>query len=148
MGVDGSVVMSESPNYNQIYKEQSSPLNWEEYAQGDHPFVVRAPDQVFNKFWEKPKPWTRPKPYLDVKKGAADTRESKAAENWILPVVLSRPPHAPHLENFFTAVRTKNPAMLNCHVDEAFRTCVTVLKCYESMKTGAKYIFKPEDFTA
>lgn len=146
MGIDGSVVFSESPTYNQIYREPNAP-SWEEYATGDNPMVIRSPDQVYNKFWEKPKPWTRPKSWLDVKKGAADARESKALENWILPVILSRPPHAPHLENFFTAVRTKNPAILTCHVEEAFRTCVTVLKCYEAMETGNKYVFKPEDFT-
>lgn len=146
MGINGSVAFSESPTYNQIYREPNAP-SWEPFAEGDHPMVMRSPDQVYNKFWEKPKPWTRPKPWLDVKKGAADARESKALENWILPVVLTRPPHAPHLENFFSAVRAKNPAMLTCNVEEAYRTCVTVLKCYEAMKTGTKYVFKPEDFT-
>ncbi len=145
MGIDGSVTFSESPTYNQIYREPNAP-SWEQYAQGPNPLVIRASEQVHNKFWEKPKPWTRGKSWMDVKKGAADARESKALESWVLPIVLSRPPHAPHLENFFTAVRTKNPAMLTCTVEEAFRTCVTVLKCYESMQTGAKYVFKPEDF--
>ena len=146
MGIDGSVTISESPTYNQIYREPNA-TSWEQYAQGSNPLVIRSPDQVYNKFWEKPKPWTRPKGWMDVKKGAADTRESKALESWVLPVILTRPPHAPHLENFFTSVRKKDPGMLNCKVEEAYRACVTVLKCYESMKTGAKYVFKPEDFT-
>ncbi len=145
MGINGSVAFSESPTYNQIYREPNAE-SWEPFSEGDHPLVVRAPDQVYNKFWEKPKPWTRPKSWLDVKRGAADVRESKALESWILPVVLTRPPHAPHLENFFTAVRKKDSSLLTCPVEEAYRACVTVLKCYESMQTGAKYVFKPEDF--
>ena len=146
MGVDGSVTISESPTYNQIYREPNA-ASWEQFAQGPSPFVIRSPDQVYNKFWEKPKPWTRPKSWMDVKKGAADSRESKALESWILPVILTRPPHAPHLENFFTSVRRKDPSLLNCNVEEAYRACVTVLKCNESIRTGAKYVFKPEDFT-
>jgi hypothetical protein len=35
---------------------------------------------------------------------------------------------------------------LNCNVVEAYKGCVTVLKAYESIKTGQKYIFTPEDF--
>jgi len=146
MGIDGSVTISENPTYNQIYREPNAP-EWEQFSQGPNPYVVRSPDQVYNKFWEKPKPWTRPKMWMDVKKGAADARESKALESWILPVILTRPPHAPHLDNFFAAVRKKDPSILTCNVEDAFRACVTVLKCYESMQTGCKYVFKPDDFT-
>jgi hypothetical protein len=35
---------------------------------------------------------------------------------------------------------------LTCNVVEAYKGCVTVLKAYESIKTGQKYIFTPEDF--
>lgn len=143
MGVDGTAVISEVQSYNQIYREPSAP-SWDAHAEGDAPLLMRSPASTFNKFWEKPKPWTRPKSWLDVKKGVVG--ESKAIEIWELPIVLTRPPHAPHLENFFTAVRRKDPGMLNCNVEEAFRSCVTVLKCYESMQTGSKYVFKPEDF--
>jgi hypothetical protein len=51
------------------------------------------------------------------------------------------------LANFFEAARKKDPTNLNCPVEDAFRSCVTVLKCYESIKSGQKYVFTPEDFT-
>ncbi len=78
----------------------------------------------------------------------ADVRESKALSQWELNVRLARKPHSPHIQNFIEAVQTKNPAHLTCNVEEAFRACVTVLKAYESIASGAKYVFKPEDFQA
>lgn len=146
MGVDGSAVISEQASINQIYKEPGSMLNWNQFAEGDHPVLARTSESVYHKVWEKPKPWTRPDSWLDVP--TTDSRVSKGLEAWELGVRMTGAFHAPHLDNFFTAARKKDPSLLNCPVDDAFRTCVTVLKCYESIKSGAKYVFKPEDFVA
>jgi predicted dehydrogenase len=143
MGVDGSVTISESPTYNTIYKEPSSTKFWDVLAEGDNPVLARSGLSVHHKIWEKPKPWWRKPNWMDVK---SDSRESKALEAWELGVTLSRFPHAPHLENFFDCARSKNPAELNCNVEDAYRSCVTVLKCNDSIKTGSKYVFTPEDF--
>ena len=62
-------------------------------------------------------------------------------------MVLDVYPHTPHVKNFIEAVQTKNPEHLTCNVMEAFQSCVTVLMAYESMRTGGKVMFKPEDFT-
>ena len=143
MGDEGSVVVSESPTVNQIYREPNAE-SWIKYSEGDKAFLARSAASVHNKWWEKPKPWFRAASWMDVK---ADSRESKALEAYELGVTLSRKPHSPHLENFFNCARKKDPEGLNCPVEEAFKSCVTVLKVYESIKSGAKYEFKPEDFT-
>lgn len=146
MGIDGTVLISESPTYNSIYREPNATQKWEPLAEGANPVLAHASESVFNKFWEKPKPWTRPKSWLDIKSGK-DARESKALTAWELGATTNgRLPHSFHLENFFDCARKKDPSGLNCPVEDAFRSCVTVLKCYESMKSGAKYVFKPEDF--
>lgn len=148
MGVNGTAVISEVQSYNQLYRETHA-TSWDGHADsvnGELELLVRSPASTFHTFWEKPKPWTRnngKRSWLDVKGVVA---ESKAPEVWEIPFYDVPAPHAPHLQNFFTAVRQKNPAILTCPVDMAFRSCVTVLKCYESMKTGSKYVFQPSDF--
>ncbi|MBL9113801.1 MAG: Gfo/Idh/MocA family oxidoreductase [Verrucomicrobiaceae bacterium] len=144
MGVDGSAVISEQASINQVYKEPNSTKNWNDFANGDNPVLARSRDAVYHKVWEKPKPWTRPDSWMDVPK--TDSRVSKGLETWELGATMAGAFHAPHLDNFFKAARKKDPSILTCPVDDAFRTCVTVLKCYESMASGAKYVFKPEDF--
>jgi predicted dehydrogenase len=145
MGVEGSAVINEPGTSNQVYREPNAPA-WDQYAAGEGAALSKTPPAVvFNKFWEKPKPWTRPVKWLDEKK---DARESKGLESFELAATLTRRPHSPHLQNFFEAARRKDHAHLTCPVDMAFRACVTVLKIYESINSGAKYVFKPEDFTA
>ncbi len=145
MGIDGSVLISESLSSNQVYREPNAP-DWMHYTEGDHPLIARSSAApVFNKVWEKPKPWTRPKKWMDTN-GVADVRESKALDPFELPVQLDVPPHTPHVANFIEAVRRNDINLLNCPVQQAYDTCVTVLKCYDSIKSGAKYVFKPEDF--
>jgi predicted dehydrogenase len=143
MGIDGSVAISEPSAINQIYREPAAPA-WDKYADGDTPILKRAAGSVYHKVWEKPKPWTRAKSWLDVP--TTDSRTTAALESWELGASLTSPYHTPHLANFFEAARKKDPSILTCPVDDAYRTCVTVLKCYESMKTGAKYVFTPADF--
>jgi hypothetical protein len=52
------------------------------------------------------------------------------------------------VQNFIEAVQMKKPGHLTCNVEAAFKSCVTVLKAYEAIQTGGKYVFKPEDFQA
>jgi hypothetical protein len=42
----------------------------------------------------------------------------------------------------------KKPEHLTCNVEAAFKSCVTVLKAYEAIEKGTKYVFTPEDFQA
>jgi len=62
-------------------------------------------------------------------------------------VVLDVPPHAPHVKNFIEAVQTKNYKHLTCPVEMAFICAVTVLTARQSVLSGGKINFKPEDFT-
>jgi hypothetical protein len=81
-----------------------------------------------------------------VAKAVADARESKALDPWEIPVILEVYPHAPHVQNFVEAVQQKSHAHLTCNVVDAFKSCVTVLKAYDCLKTGQKYTFTPADF--
>ncbi len=148
MGINGSALISESPSYNQVYAEPSQ--DWSKFGLGDNPVVVRAGESVKNKFWEQSRNWEKPKPNsYDLGKLAsavADVRESKALDPWELPIVLSRYPHSPHIQNFIEAVQMNKYEHLTCPVEMAFKSCVTVLTAYESIKTGARVEFKDTDF--
>jgi predicted dehydrogenase len=148
MGVSGSAIISESPTYNQVYAEPSN--DWSQYAAGDDPILVKAPDAVKNKFWEHPRSWAKPPPksynVSGTAKAVADARESKALDPWEIPVILDVYPHTPHVANFIEAVQKKSHDHLTCNVVQAFKSCVTVLTAYECLKTGQKHIFTPADF--
>lgn len=146
MGVKGSAIISESPSYNQVYAEPS--VDWAPLA--DAGVIVKGAENVKNKFWEQDREWSKPTPpsynVSPLAKAVADVRESKALVPYELPVVLSRFPHSPHVQNFIEAVQQKKHEHLTCNVVEAYRSTVTVLKAYESIKAGAKITFTPEDF--
>ncbi len=75
-----------------------------------------------------------------------DSRVTKAAAGLPLPVELVKPAHMPHLENFFFAVRRKNPKLLNCDAELAYESAVAVLAANRSVAEGKTVYFKPEDF--
>ena len=100
-----------------------------------------------HKFWQQPKPWTRPTSWLD-NKSAGDVRATKGLDPYDLTATVDGRPHTPHLSAFFDAVIKKDPDAVTCTVQSAFATCVTVLSCLDSIKTGKKIEFKPEDFLA
>ena len=145
MGINGTAIISElDTNGNQLYAEPGS--SWDDIALQENAPFIKPSDKAKNKFWEHPRDWEKPKPPSYGAVSVADVRESKALSQWDLSVKLKVKPHTPHVQNFIEAVQTKNPAHLTCPVDMAYKSCVTVLKAYESAKTGAKYVFKPEDF--
>ena len=59
---------------------------------------------------------------------------------------LQKPPHQPHLENFFAAVRGEGT--LNCPAELGYETAVTVFKAIESARLGRPIELKPADFIA
>lgn len=144
MGVNGTAIISESNNYNQVYAEPGQ--DWSPFAGGENPIIIKATDKVKNKFWESDRSWEKPKPPSFGAVSFADVRESKALDQWELGATLKRYPHSPHVQNFIEAVQMKKPAHLTCNVVDAYKSCVTVLKAYESIKTGDKVFFTPEDF--
>ena len=73
-----------------------------------------------------------------------DVRESPTLGKWPLPVVLLKPAHQPHLENFFDAIRHGKP--LNCPVEVGYETAVAVLRVNEAVEAARRLEFKEEDF--
>lgn len=59
---------------------------------------------------------------------------------------LQKPIHQPHIENFLAAIR--GDAELTCPVEDAFRTCVAVLKVNEAIEAGRKLALTEEDYRA
>jgi len=61
-----------------------------------------------------------------------------------LSVSMTKPPHQPHLENFFDAIR--GHVKLTCPAEVGYETAVTVLKVNEAAQAGRRLDLKPQDF--
>ncbi len=125
MGDEGSVKISENPKLTKVYRED------------------RAPD------WDK---WIDLK-YLLQSEAAApaenttvDVRETAPLVAFDLPVVLNKPLHQPHLENFFGAVKGENK--LNCDGEHAFASEAAIFKVNTAVAARATIDMKPSDFIA
>lgn len=124
MGDEGSVKMSENPAITRVYRED------------------RAPD------WDK---WVKLN-YLRKTAGAetaqakVDVRETAPLVAYELPIVLDKPLHQPHLENFFDAVRGKGT--LNCDAAHAFESEAVIFKVNPAVAARHAIDMKPEDFVA
>jgi predicted dehydrogenase len=144
MGDEGALKMSENPKYTRLYREARAP-EWDAWV--DKGLIARpgsgegAPAPV--------KPWEKPRPRIPGFSGAAavvDVRETAELSAWEIPVVLDKPIHQPHLENFFDAIRGR--AALHSPGEVAFATAVTILKVNEAVAARRMLAFAPEDFTA
>jgi predicted dehydrogenase len=128
MGDEGSLKISENPSFTKVYRED------------------RVPDTS----WDR---WLRLN-YLRRSAGAAapasstivDVRETAPLVGYDLPVVLDKPPHQPHLENFFGAVRGRNP--LNCDGAHAFASEAAIFKVNPAVAARRALDFTPADFEA
>ncbi len=69
---------------------------------------------------------------------------SRPLHSYPLAKTLDVAVHAPHLKNFFDAIRGK--AKLNCPGEEGYRTAVAVLRANEAIQKGIKVKFKEADF--
>ena len=92
------------------------------------------------------------KNYVRVKETPAadsakvDVRETAQLQQYEIPVFFNKPPHQPHLENFFNAIR--GTAKLNCPADEAFRSEFIIHKANEAIAAEKKLAITPEDTEA
>ena len=125
MGDEGALKISENPALTKVYRED------------------RAPD------WEK---WIEMN-YLKRSAGApatpqakVDVRETAPLVAFEIPIVLDKPLHQPHLENFFAAVRGQ--ATLNCDAAHAFESEAAIFAVNPSVAARCAYEFKKEDFEA
>ncbi|MCR4411682.1 MAG: Gfo/Idh/MocA family oxidoreductase [Thermoguttaceae bacterium] len=125
MGADGSIRISENPKWTKVFREAHA-ADWDPWVRAGY---LAARDE----------PATKPATSEEV-----HVRETGIVVPYDLPVVLDKPLHQPHLENFFDAVRGK--AKLHCPADEAFRTEVVVHKVNEALAKGQALAIAPEEF--
>jgi len=59
---------------------------------------------------------------------------------------MNKPPHQPHLENFFDAIRSPNTVKLTCPPEVGYETAVAVIRANESAQAGKKIVFDPGEF--
>ena len=126
MGDDGTIKMSEDPSLCAIYREaRATQVAWEDLVQKGY---VRA----------------RATSAADAAK--VDVRETAQLAEYEIPVFFNKPPHQPHLENFFNAIR--GTAKLNCPGDEAFTSEYTIHKANEAVAAQTRISITVEEVRA
>ena len=127
MGDEGSIKMSENPILSAIYREARAP-SWDGLIQKNY---LRAKTGG-----------TSPAP--DAAK--VDVRETAQLAEYEMTVSFNKPPHMPHLENFFNAIR--GTAKLNCPADEAFRSEYVIHKANEAVAAQKRIEITPQEVEA
>ena len=126
MGDDGTIKMSEDPSLCAIYREaRATQVAWEDLVQKGY---VRA----------------RATSAEDAAK--VDVRETAQLAEYEIPVFFNKPPHQPHLENFFNAIR--GTAKLNCPGDEAFTSEYVIHKANEAVAAQTRIAITAEEVRA
>ena len=111
MGDDGTIKMSEDPAHlRHLPRSPRRRVSWDDLVQKGY---VRA----------------RAASAADAAK--VDVRETAQLAEYEIPVFFNKPPHQPHLENFFNAIR--GTAKLNCPADEAFSSEYVIHKANEAI---------------
>jgi len=126
MGDDGTIKMSEDPSLCAIYREaRATGGSWDDLIQKG---LVAAKET----------------PATDASK--VDVRETAQLAQYEIPVFFNKPPHQPHLENFFNAIR--GTAKLNCPADEAFSSEYIIHKANDSIAQQARIVITEEEVKA
>jgi len=125
MGDEGSVKISENPSLTKVYREDRAP-EWDKWI--DLKYLQQSA-------------MAAPADHATV-----DVRETAPLVAYDLPVVLNKPLHQPHLENFFGAVRGENE--LNCDGAHAFASEAPIFKVNPAIAARTTIAMKPEDFVA
>ncbi|MDQ8201608.1 Gfo/Idh/MocA family oxidoreductase [Pelagicoccus sp. SDUM812003] len=123
MGDEGAIKMSENPSLSKIFREERAP-DWKKWE-----------DLMYLKQTEAPAP---------KEDGKIDVRETAPLAAFDIPVVLDKPPHQPHLENFFGAVRGKGK--LNADVEHSFKSEVGIFRVNEAVAASSVLTFDKSDF--
>ena len=126
MGDEGTLKMSEDPSLCAIFREARAP-SWDDLVQ---------------------KGYIRAKVSASASTDAVkvDVRETAPLAEFEIPVFFNKPPHMPHLENFFNAIR--GTAKLNCPADEAFRSEYVIHKANEAIPAGQRIAITPQEVEA
>lgn len=122
MGYQGSLLISEQSDKGYMVREQrAEKKQWEDLAEKSEQMGQEAVELQVGK--------TRRK----TEHGKKNIKEQA-----------KKPPHQPHLENFFGAIRGDQE--LTCPPDIGYETAVSVLRANEALKSGKKVKFKESDF--
>jgi predicted dehydrogenase len=127
MGDEGTIKMSEDPALTSIYREARAP-SW---------------DGLEQKGFIKPKTSGMAASSDAVK---VDVRETAQLAEYEIPVFFNKPPHQPHLENFFNSIR--GTAKLNCPADEAFASEYVIHKANEAIPLQKAIAITPQETQA
>jgi predicted dehydrogenase len=126
MGDDGTIKMSEDPSLCAIYREaRATSVSWDDLAGKGY---VRA----------------RAVSAADAAK--VDVRETAQLAEYEIPVFFNKPPHQPHLENFFSAIR--GTSKLNCPGDEAFSSEYSIHRANDAVLAQTRVAITPEEVRA
>jgi len=139
MGTEGNIKMSEQTAFTTLFREDSAP-SWD-------PLVERG---FLKKKAAVPKP-------AASSGGAIASYESKPPEGFELPGDLPmiklasgyspKPPHQPHLENFFAAVASQGAVKLNCDARHAFLSEAPIYYVNPSALSHQPIQFTPEQLS-
>lgn len=127
MGEDGSIVISEVAARGNVAEREAHAPEWDQWVKKG--YLNPLSESVSS---------------TATKNVAIDVRVTAESGKWPLPIELAKPAHQPHLENFFDAIRSNIP--LNCPAEVAYETAVAVLAANESVASGKRVEFKPEQF--
>jgi predicted dehydrogenase len=140
MGNEGSLIVSEFEGVGGMRREKTAPLaDWEKPLQAELQDQASAEEEAA----------------ADASPAETDEEADLVLAEHSVPdpgryyppiAGMDKPVHMPHLENFFAAVRGE--AKLTSPGEEAYRTCVSVLRVNDSVAAGRPVEFKPEDFEA
>ena len=125
MGDEGSVKISENPKLTKVYREDRAP-DWDKWI--DLKYLLQS------------------EAAYPAENTTVDVRETAPLVAFDLPVVLNKPLHQPHLENFFGAVKGENK--LNCDGEHAFASEAAIFKVNTAVAARATIDMKPSDFIA
>ena len=135
--------------YREAWDKDLAKWDREYFAKG---YLQKDASQIRHKFWEREKTWPQPPQWLatEDEHGTVIVQSSQPLDAYVIPNTYYRPYHTAHVENFLKAVHTGGQqADLNCPAEAGYITTVAVLKARELAEQGdgAKYEFKPEDFS-
>jgi predicted dehydrogenase len=126
MGDEGTIKMSEDPSLCAIYREaRATDVSWDDLTQ---------------------KGYVRLKEASTVDAAKVDVRETAQLAEYEIPVFFNKPPHQPHLENFFNTIR--GTAKLNCPGDEAFTSEYVIHRANDAVAAQTRLAITPEEVKA
>ena len=133
MGDEGSIKMSEDPALCAIFQEARANQARADKGENSWSDLIR-------------KNYIRAKaaPAVPADAAKVDVRETAQLAEYEIPVTFNKPPHMPHLENFFNTILGKSKA-LNCPGDEAFASEYVIHKANEAIPAQKMLAIGPEE---